>query len=203
MIVEAEIRQRRHCGHFCILDAAVRVQGEGEEGVFDGAVSPVCFEGVVLPGLEVANHSRGMVEGDDQGGVSIFCADGDGAVPGVVVDAGIFFQRQGRLGVGGAGGFGLLHGFCSFSFVGIFYRLVGCDPVGGRQVKVRIQHVIEDGIEGAALFGVGENDDAEIFFGHEHDARDKSTDPAGVADELAAVIIAQSPAQGVVGELCF
>jgi len=70
-------------------------------------------------------------------------------------------------------------------------------------VKVRIQHVIEDGIEGAVLFGVGENDDAEIFFGHEHDARDESADPAGVADKLAAVIIAQCPAQGVVGEISF
>jgi len=56
-----------------------------------------------------------------------------------------------------------------------------------------IEDVIQDGIEGALLLGIGENDYAEIFFGNEHDARNETGDATGVADEFASVVIAQSP----------
>ncbi len=72
--------------------------------------------------------------------------------------------------------------------------------MGGR-VKIVIEHVIQDRIEGASFFGVGEDDDAEILFRHEHDARNEATDSPGVSDEFAAVIVAQTPAQSVIGEV--
>src|SRR6202140_5356312 len=59
----------------------------------------------------------------------------------------------------------------------------------------------EDGIEGAVLFSVREYDHSKIFLGNQHDAGDESPDASGVPDELAAVIVAQSPAQSVVREV--
>ena len=70
-------------------------------------------------------------------------------------------------------------------------------------MEVVVEHVIEDGIEGAAFFRVGEHDDAEIFFGNEHHTGDEAANAAGMADQFAAVIVAQSPAQSVVGEVGF
>ena len=125
---------------------------------------------------------------------AIFHADGDGAVPRVLVDTGIFLERQRRLGVGGAGGFGLLHSLGRVLFLRIFAGLEGGYPVCRRQLKVVIEHMEEDGIEGAVLFSVREHDDAEILFWYQHDARDESANASRVPYQLAAVIIAQSPA---------
>jgi len=49
-----------------------------------------------------------------------------------------------------------------------------------------IEDVIQDGIEGALLLGIGENDDAEIFFGDEHYARKRNRRRHRVADEFCA-----------------
>ena len=43
----------------------------------------------------------------------------------------------------------------------------------------------------------------EVFLGSQHHSRDKATHPAGVAYEFAAMIVAQSPAQRVIGEVRF
>src|ERR1035437_7185220 len=97
LIEEADICQRRSGGHACALNAAVRLQGESDKGVFDGVIAPVRLESVVLPVLQVAGHGWRVVEADDES--VIFLADGDGTIPSVVVSTGIFLQRQVRLGI--------------------------------------------------------------------------------------------------------
>ncbi len=89
-------------------------------------------------------------------------------------------------------------GFGEFGFPALF---VGGDPVGGRRGKIVIEDVIEDGIEGAFFFGVGEDDAAEIFFRDEHDARDEANDSTSVTDEFAAAIILQGPTETIASKL--
>ena len=59
----------------------------------------------------------------------------------------------------------------------------------------------EDGVECEVGLGVGEDDDAEIFLGNQHDTSDEAGDAAGVADELAALIVSQPPTHTVAGEM--
>jgi len=55
-------------------------------------------------------------------------------------------------------------------------------------------------IKRAFLLRIGKNHDAEIFFWHEHHARYETRDASGVTDQFASMIIAQSPAEAVIGK---
>src|SRR5271169_5404457 len=85
LIVEAEISQRRDRRHARAVDRAVRLQRESNKCVLDGVIAPVRLESVMLPVLQVADHRRSVVEGDDE--ATVFPADGNGTVPSVVVSS--------------------------------------------------------------------------------------------------------------------
>ena len=68
-------------------------------------------------------------------------------------------------------------------------------------MEVVIENVIEDGIEGPAFFRIRQHHNSEIFFRHQHHSRDEASHATGVPDQLATVIIAQSPAQRVIREV--
>ena len=91
LIVETEVGQGGDGGHGEVVDRAVGIESEGEERVFDGVVAPVGFEGFELPVSEVALGGGGVVEGEDK--FFIFEANGGGAVPRVIINAGVFFER--------------------------------------------------------------------------------------------------------------
>jgi len=85
LIVETEVRQRRHGFHSCVVNAAVRIVGEGDVRIFDSAVAPMRFERFVLPVLKVADHGRGVVKGHHEM-ISVL-PDGDGSIPIVGIHA--------------------------------------------------------------------------------------------------------------------
>jgi len=87
-------------------------------------------------------------------------------------------RAAGKVGVGGAGCFRALHGLSRFLYLPIFDGFKCGDPVGRWQAEVMIQHMIKDGIEGAALLRIGQNHDAEIFLRHQHHAGNEARDPA-------------------------
>src|SRR6516164_4738318 len=68
-------------------------------------------------------------------------------------------------------------------------------------MEVVVEYVIKDGIERTTLFSISENHNAEILLWHEHHARDESAHSTGMPDQLAAVIVTQSPTQGVSGKV--
>src|SRR5229473_1254069 len=178
-----------------MVDAAIRLQREGDEGVFHVAVAEVGFEGVVLPVLQVGNPLRSVIEGEDE--LATFVANRDRAVPGIGVNAGIFFLRQGRFAVGVAAGVLFFRDFGGCLFLLVVGGFEGSNPIRGLQREIVIENVKQDGIESAALLGIGQNDDTEIFFRDEHDTRNEAGHPAGVPNELAAVIIAETPAEAI------
>jgi len=67
---------------------------------------------------QIADHGWRVIESDDQ--ATVLHADRDRPIPGVVVNTGIFLERQGRFGVGGAGCFRALHGLSRFLYLPIF-----------------------------------------------------------------------------------
>ena len=138
------------------------------------------FEGVVLPVLHVANHSRSVIEADDQAG--ILHANGDRPIPGVVVNSGIFFRRERWFRIRGALALGFLYGFRCVFFLRVFQRFECGDPVCRWELKVLVENVIQNGIEGPSLLGIGQHDHAQIFLRHQHDPRDESGNAPGVAD---------------------
>jgi len=55
-----------------------------------------------------------------------------------------------------------------------------------------IQHMIKDGIEGAALLRIGQNHDAEIFLRHQHHAGNEAATPPVWPTRFAPAIVAHS-----------
>ena len=101
LIIEAEVGKRGDRDHLEVVDGAVGIQSESDEGIFDGMVAPVCLEGVVLPVLEIGDAFGGVLEIEDQ--ATVFLLDIHLAIPGIRIVTGVFFERERRLGIGGAG----------------------------------------------------------------------------------------------------
>src|ERR1700721_4377916 len=66
LIVKTEVRQWGNRGHRKVIDAPVWIQRERHKGIFNRAVAPMGFEGVVLPMLQVGHGFRSVFHAEDQ-----------------------------------------------------------------------------------------------------------------------------------------
>ena len=130
LVIEAEVGQGGVGDHGEVVDGAVRLESKGDEGVFDGVIAPMSFEGVVLPVLEIGDALRSALEVQHESRAFLF--DVDFAVPRIGIITGIFLEGERGPGVCGTGLRGLSHGFVGFFLVFVVDGFECGDVVDGR-----------------------------------------------------------------------
>src|SRR3989475_11686218 len=95
LVVEAEVRERRHRRHLEPIDRSVRGEREGHVRVLEVLRAPARDERVVLPVLEITHECGGAAESEDE--PAILERHGSVSVQLVAVRACVPGERQGRL----------------------------------------------------------------------------------------------------------
>ena len=190
---------------FLEVDGAVDGDGNGLYFlVFDGewyyfyaivGIGVGAEEGAFFAGVQVAGELGVVGEIYDE--FLVVFMDGDIAVNGVVVGAGVVAQRE--------------FGFVSFGyeaavfFEGVFVLCAFFDGalpgvfavVAVWEVHIGINDLLAEGAVEAVLIGIGEDYDAEVELGYDAGSCNKAIGAAIVADNPDAIIIFEKPAEAI------
>ena len=101
--------------------------------------------------FEVPHHSRRLIKSQRQ--AAVLKANRGRAVPRIFVNAGVLFERQRGLGIRSPGSGLFLLRLGRLLLIQLIRRFEGCYPVGGREAKVLVKQMEDNGQERTAFFG--------------------------------------------------
>jgi len=173
---------------------------EVRKRIFDGAVAPVRLERIELPVLQIADHGWRVIESDDQ--ATVLHADRDRPIPGVVVNTGIFLERQGSLesAARAASARFMVSAASSTSLSLTDLNAATQSSVAGRSNDPAHDKGWNRRRRPPPHWSEPRRRD---FLAAPTSRGKRSPRPAGMADEFAPAIVAHSPAQGIVRKVRF